>query len=527
MFISLVGQKPHPEELLYSYQARLRAHFAVNSPKVFMESLYGNRGISASVTYASHLEQLIESLDFQNDWTPKSFIYKHTLFPLTASFIPQTRRNKAEQIMSSGNASGVHVMTGYVASSIPKLKFLRCCSGCMEEQLREHGEPFWLRLHQVSSLLTCPYHRLKLREVKGTNIGRHRHAFIPLMLSDTPQIAEPMTCRYDEVIAQQCIKLFECVDLPLSPSYAQWTNYYIGLARSHGYDKGQYVDYGKIKARIDSVWPSKILLRYNLALSETHSCWLHAIFRKHRKSFSYLQHIVVLFAFIGDELDIITCIHKAKRSRRSARKLNKTIPKLFAPIEVMEKKKVEWLDALESNSIASARKLFPSLYAALYRYDRDWLLKINQSHYTARQSPSDRVNWLKRDMTHARKLLPIIYDIDSNLAQPKASKKWLMSQLQNSAGVEKYIDKLPITKKCLSRYAETVSDYQIRRVSYQLINNRHPYITRRWFLLRCSGLSEKRITNQTQLFLEAIGEQLPLLGHLPFDDPKTTVLWED
>tara|TARA_R110000744_G_scaffold8737_3_gene28665 strand:- start:524 stop:1522 length:999 start_codon:yes stop_codon:yes gene_type:complete len=68
-----------------------------------------------------------------------------------------------------------------------------------------------------------------------------------------------------------------------------------------------------------------------------------------------------------------------------------------------------------------------------------------------------------------------------------------------------YIRKIPLTLLFLNRYAGSVTEYQIRRITYQLLTNPHRYITRKWFLLRAAGLSDERLTTMTKQFLNSIG----------------------
>ncbi|MDU0355780.1 TnsD family Tn7-like transposition protein [Paraglaciecola aquimarina] len=158
---------------------------------------------------------------------------------------------------------------------------------------------------------------------------------------------------------------------------------------------------------------------------------------------------------------------------------------------------------LKKQSSKIARSRIQALYTKLYRADRGWLLQINEVHKAKRVYVNNRVNWRKRNLALVKTLFAIISKIDAGLSLPRATKRWLMFQLSNTPTVEKYSHKLPLTSMTLSRYAESISQYQIRRIT-----NRHPNITRRWFLLHASGLSEERMTNIIRQFLEELNEML-------------------
>lgn len=91
---------------------------------------------------------------------------------------------------------------------------------------------------------------------------------------------------------------------------------------------------------------------------------------------------------------------------------------------------------------------------------------------------------------------------------PRRSKKWYLSHLDRGTSVDKQLNKLPLTKEFLCRYAEDVSDYQIRRITNTLIKVGGGEIAR-WVLLRQSGLSDERLTEITEAFLKDL---LPVNG---------------
>jgi hypothetical protein len=110
----------------------------------------------------------------------------------------------------------------------------------------------------------------------------------------------------DSLIVNACQQLL--TNNVCSPTYAQWTNYYKHLAQSVGAGKGAYVNFENLQNVVSRCWPHSWLKTYRLSLTSQQSNWLHCIFRKHRKSFSYLEHIVVNAALVGKKFDIIECL---------------------------------------------------------------------------------------------------------------------------------------------------------------------------------------------------------------------------
>ncbi|MDU0353757.1 TnsD family Tn7-like transposition protein [Paraglaciecola aquimarina] len=501
---------PHADELLYSYQARIRLYFAVRSPKSLIESLYENRSVAASWVYPSHLQKLVDVIPTSTKLSATKLIYQHTLFPLAAFFMPPVRRRQVEALMLSEKDTGSHVLSGYAANKLPKLQYLRYCPVCAEEQRQRYGEVFWLRSHQVPAIQFCYKHNVKLVSCTSIKKGLHRHEFIPASTCNLDTREETSYCEFDKVISIACEKLLNNTEVLISPSFAQWTNYYKQLARSHGFLKGAYVDFEPIKEKINAYWPKAILVRCRLSINNKQTSWLHSIFRKHRKSFSYLEHIVVNAALSQDKFNILECIKMAGAKSKYLRTYDSvsTFSTTSSSNEVKEDKSV-WKALLKVYTPKVARRHSAAMYARLYRADRDWLLRINEEHKETRITINNRVDWCKRDLAIVKSLFNVITRIDADLSLPRATKRWLMFQLSNTSTIEKYSHKLPLASMFLSRYAESVSEYQVRRITYQLLNNRHPHITRRWFLLRASGLSEERMTSITRQFLEDLNEMLP------------------
>ena len=138
----------------------------------------------------------------------------------------------------------------------------------------------------------------------------------------------------------------------------------------------------------------------------------------------------------------------------------------------------------------------------LYRNDKTWLLTKHKSFHALSSSIPKKVDWRQRDWEIVRRLFKIFYKSLNDLNLPRQSKNWYLRQLPQHSTVEKNLNQLPLTNKFLSSFSEDISSYQIRRITRTIIQfqqmNQH---LASWQLLRYSGLSEKRLTNTTLIFL--------------------------
>jgi hypothetical protein len=492
---------PHPynEELIYSVIARARVHFLISSPKWLIEQVLKSRTSIATLDLPSHLNRLSSQFIF-SPLTVETLVFQHTLFPLYASFIPQERKARCIEWMSGKSNGGVHLATGSVASRLPSRHSVRYCPSCAAEQIQAYGEPYWQRIHQVVGLSTCTKHHVRLEIADYCRSKRHRHEYFPASkyhLQLTP-VAE--NNEQDNCIAKHITDLLAGGD-GFSPDYEQWTIFYYELARRKCCVKGAYVDYDVIYERLTKQWPCEWLCNHNLYPSDSQSNWLHCILRKHRKSFSYLEHIVLLDALNDDNWSIIQVLDEVAQINVPAS--TKVVTKKDkSPKHIIRRYKRRWLKIVKKvgTKVGRAKNKGGATYAWLYRHQRKWLIKINEHFKRPSNYKNNRVNWAVRDRSLVRYLVSIRNKSEFDILLPRQSKKWFIQQLPHAGSIENGLSKLPLTSAFLQKYQETVSEYQIRRFTREFINPENKFLPF-WALHRKAGLSEERMTLLTKKFM--------------------------
>ncbi|MDM7862161.1 TnsD family Tn7-like transposition protein [Alteromonas sp. ASW11-36] len=501
---------PFPDELLYSLLARIQVHYCRVSPKSFNEVMFGERSVSAPIAMPTNLKALSENLTGLPENPIQHLISHHSLFPLYAPFLPAQRRQNLIQSMTSGDCAGIHVRSGLVASRLSKIQTLRFCPTCSREQQQTYGEPYWARLAQIPAISHCPVHNVKYKSAQNTLFGLHRNTLFSAPVSGTQKQREDLSHHFSNTIAKQCSALLRYSNIK-SPSYAQWTNYYRLIALQAGFRKGAYIDFVGIEESVSSTWSLGFLQKNNLNNTSAESSWLHSIFRKHRKSFSFLEHIVTLYSLLGDKFDIVASIEEASSQSKQLREtdsVRKEDPSESSNLLTFDQQ--NWVNLLNSHHPKKARSCHPALYARLFRSHHDWLIGINKKHLMVREPAKDRVNWRARDKMLAKKLLRCLSASCADLSLPRQTRRQLMFVLPLTSIIEKYSQKLPITNALLHKYSESVFEYQIRRITRTLLFSEHPYRFKRWFLLRNSGLSDERLTPLARLFIDTvIPEMIP------------------
>lgn len=496
---------PYPEELLYSTVARAGIRHGIASPKQLLDEVYGNRKITATLDLPNHLLQLLR-------WLPSSYdletiAYRHTLLPLYAPFIPEKRRQRCLQWMASESQGAMHLAMGIAASIVKTPKRIRYCPGCLKEQKRSFGEYFWLREWQVAGVECCERHGTLI----STNISRplsERHRYHAASPGACPLFPQKPACKQSLLILQQVQQLLR-QEAEVSPSFEQWSRHYYSLAEQYGFIRGRHqVDHSAIYAKVLAHWSSGFLQRYGLMLhsgDEADTFWLRSIFRKHRKSFSYLQHLVVHGALLPKVWSINQIL-------ASVRQISIEKPVIQLNIEGVEKQseltrdQQQWMNLLSFHCPKGARKLDSALYARLYRYDRFWLIRVNADQQLGeKRKRKPRVDWQQRDQVYLEKLQSVIRFLQSSQSGPRRSRTFLLKRLGSSSTLEKKLHLLPETARFLAQVSESIEQYQIRRLNNAHIElkNIHDYPPR-WRVLRSSGLSEDRLTSPAREYLKRL-----------------------
>lgn len=231
------------------------------------------------------------------------------------------------------------------------------------------------------------------------------------------------------------------------------------------------------------------------------SDWLKAIFRKHRKSFNYLQHIVVHQALLGSHWRIDKVLNDV--SRKPTRKTSQQV-KVVIQKSSSQTDQEAWFAMLSSHPPQQARKTSPALYARLYRDHRDWLLDINHRHAQDKTNANvPRVDWDKRDQEYLQALRQLATFLKANQQGPRRSRTYYLKLRGNLSTLEKNLHQMPRTSAFLAANSESVSQYQIRRLQNAYNDLRSLFDSPpRWRLLRNARLSEERMTEPARQYLE-------------------------
>ncbi|MCT4605732.1 MAG: TnsD family transposase [Marinisporobacter sp.] len=169
---------PHEDELLYGAIARYHYYIGNIDYKDTLRELFGRDSVIPSLYLPCNLEHLAKQLGKR--YTSDYLIKNHTLFPFYSPFLPKERRNTLINTMKFEDGQGIYTRLGMVAGGICKKEGIYYCPLCSQKELKEYGEAYIHRTHQVQGVFVCPEHEVKLKKYKIDKTKTSRIEFIRL-----------------------------------------------------------------------------------------------------------------------------------------------------------------------------------------------------------------------------------------------------------------------------------------------------------------------------------------------------------
>lgn len=487
---------PYPDELLSSVLARFIHRQGINADKQALDILFGSRNIVPSSLFQGHVQLLLSNAGHIWNISPEQVIDDHSLLGVFKPFMDAARYDAQKQELIHGTKNQSLTSIGINASKLIWPHHFRYCPVCLKHDIETLGETYWRRHFQLPGMSCCPIHSCLLADSDISIHSSQRHAFVvphyekSKFLSVGAAIVEADSNH--AVLSKQIYRLL-CIRASCH-STNQWSLYYQNLARMLNLIVGGRIDHSLIKSTVRSTWGDKWLNKNGLNL-EVENNWLLAMFRKHRRAFSYLHHLSVMIALQGQSMSIEDECLKVD-------KLPDTLsPKNCYFTSEYEVRKAEyrsiWLKLINDfNSIKDIRSTREGarVYSWLYRFDRDWHIQYSLAHVKKRRIDR-RVDWDKRDRELVQKLIRIEKKTYLDLFLPRKSRPWYAKQINATNLIPDKLRKLPLCNCFFNRYQESVDDYQLRRLLAIVVDklNHGQAIPQIYELERSAGLSKERI----------------------------------
>lgn len=498
---------PYDAETIYSVIARAGVNLAVLSPKQLLDDVFQDRKVVATMDLPCNLNKIAFHLQATGKFSALELIYQHTLFPLYAVFVPEYTRLKAIELMCESSGGTVHMMLGIAASNVKTDGYFRYCKSCVQSQYEHYGVAHWKREWFLPALKFCSEHGEL--SVMTSSFKEHRHSYFSASdLIGLSVTKDSKRCEFGQKISSKAIELLQIPPIT-SPSTNQWTAFYKKLASDLSYTKGKNVCHSSIYERFIASLSEASLKEWGLYEGlDSETGWLKTMFRKHRKSFSYLQHLLIWHVFLP-ELEVKEIIRQVCNMPLNKTKHRPVVEKNLEPSGECLEKRCEWEMIVKKLGVKGARSSNGggALYAWLYRNDRIYFLAFN-AKYKKKENGArvQKVNWKERDIKQTKRLFRLLNDSEANFPKQRMSSNWFLKQLGRDSMIYAYRDKMPLTWQFLNTFSENVVEYQLRRVAkYCAEQERKGNDIKPWKLYREAGLSDQRIRTETRAVLSGLG----------------------
>lgn len=487
---------PYQDELLYSMVARYAQHTGlVGNQKSIVREVFSSSTAVAVPDLPSHLSSLVNNLQLVWPTNVIEIIDSFTLAPIYLPFLSQQQASKTISSMCSDSGGDIHTRSGIAASAIKQQEYFRYCPQCLKEQRGEFGECYWQRNHQLPALGFCSSHSCLLEYSTISFHPKEKHLFIAaneckldadIRHIELKGIERALHERYEQLLKTTRSK---------GLGFNRWTLFYRNLAAELGLSKKSRIYHQDIHKILKKAWAGTVFENH-FQYSEN-NYWLTNLFRKHRKSFHPLRHLLVITALIP-ELSVTKLLEKVRRLPDSVLELSQSSTRSTAPNLVPEYR-ARWIDMLKRYPSAGVKQLRSiecggAIYSWLYRNDKNWLMsnkprrKVNtQGHYVVNYD-----DWDDKNVEH---LESVYKEMVNEPIRPRLTRTGFIKELARSNSVEKHLSDLPKTSQWITTHEESVEDHQLYRlrIAYEQIKSNHLEV-KRWRLLRVANIREELVT---------------------------------
>ena len=294
----------YPDELLYSVLARYQKHLGEPPQTQTNKELLGKGLVISSLDLQSGINHLTSLLNNSTCVTAEYILDELTTFNYLVAYSSPRLASKVRSEVLAGNVRDWYVRLGYAAFKVDRVTVLRFCMKCRDMMMKEYGELYWRRTHQLPSALICLEHQISLSKslVNLKLVGRH--TFIAASQYNCPEDAESLIpVKQLDSQSIKCLKdLAQLSEYLLKPSFQKktlggWTSHYRRQLEDMGFStENGTVNLQRLHTGVASLYEG--CMNYLLGMELNPSLpWLTKLSRKQR-SLSHPFHHLLLQCYL-------------------------------------------------------------------------------------------------------------------------------------------------------------------------------------------------------------------------------------
>lgn len=289
-----------PDELLYSWLARLAALNAMGAPREVLEQFFGCRTVVPSVDLPTRLLALSQRLCGSLPFTRLDTLLEDgTLLPYHRPFLTEASYSQVRYRLLHGDGKGLKTLMGRVANRFGAHPALRSCLICLDESWRRHGSHYWIRRHQLPGVNCCTIHGIELQTMP-LQARTHRQR----LLLPTAEPATQRAVRADKLqlrFAQLSQDLVDAALPVMSPLRRAATYQEAALALGISTRRGK-VDFSALAEALRRHFDNFRGFDHQARLLATPAHplgWLRPLFEKPQRSLHPICHLLLIDFLFG------------------------------------------------------------------------------------------------------------------------------------------------------------------------------------------------------------------------------------
>ncbi len=313
-----------PDELLYSWLARLAALNAMGAPRDVLQQFFGCRTLVPSVDLPSRLLATEERLGGLLPFTTlERLLEDGTLLPYHRPFLTEAIYSRVRQRLLHGDGKGLKTLMGRVANRFGAHPALRSCPNCLADSWNRHGSMHWIRQHQLPGVNCCTTHGVVLKAVPLQARTHRQQLILPAPMRET-QLAVRADARQLR-FAQMSQDLVEAALPVIAPSRRAEIYRVAALSLGHCTRRDK-VDFpamaNALRRRFNDFQGFDHQVRL-LATAANPLGWLRPLFEKPQQSLHPICHLLLIDFLLGSV--------SAFKTACAASDLEPHAPSLYAP----------------------------------------------------------------------------------------------------------------------------------------------------------------------------------------------------
>ncbi|MGK7930875.1 MAG: TniQ family protein [Microcystaceae cyanobacterium] len=165
----------YPDELVYSWLSRYQTRVGDVNFSQIQRNCFGKATRKQYyLGLPTNLLTLLGRLPDGFQIEVNQLLMEHTLFPYYRTFLTYREIKQLQELMEGTKGKSLAVVARIPESQLYNPKYLKFCPQCVAEDIKQYGETYWHRLHQVPGMGVCLTHRVRLQEssVLVANLGK-------------------------------------------------------------------------------------------------------------------------------------------------------------------------------------------------------------------------------------------------------------------------------------------------------------------------------------------------------------------